>query len=42
VTPSHLLLAALTPTDGVARPLLAAAGLDPLSVIAQLNEAVAR
>ena len=42
VTPAHLLLALLEQTDGVARPLLSAAGLDPVSVVAQLRERVAR
>ncbi len=42
VTPQHLLLALLNQADGVARPLLAAAGLDPIGVAASLNEAVAQ
>ncbi len=41
VTPSHLLLALLNQADGVARPLLVAAGLDPIAVAAALNERVA-
>ncbi len=41
VTPSHLLLALLNQADGVARPLLVAAGLDPVAVAAALNERVA-
>ena len=41
VTPAHLLLALLNQSEGVARPLLVAAGLDPISVAAQLNAAVA-
>ena len=41
VTPAHLLLALLSQSDGVARPLLSAAGLDPVAVSAQLNERVA-
>ncbi len=41
VTPSHLLLALLNQADGVARPLLVAAGLDPITVTATLNERVA-
>ncbi|MDE3008400.1 MAG: AAA family ATPase [Acidobacteriota bacterium] len=42
VTPAHLLLALLNQSDGVAAPLLGAAGLDPVAVAAQLNERVAR
>ncbi len=42
VTPAHLLLALLNQADGVARPLLVAAALDPVAVAAQLNERVAR
>jgi ATP-dependent Clp protease ATP-binding subunit ClpB len=42
VTPAHLLLALLNQGEGVARPLLVAADLDPLAVAAQLNERVAR
>jgi len=42
VTPAHLLLALLNQSDGIARPLLVAAGLDPLAVTAALNEKVAR
>jgi len=41
VTPAHLLLALLNQADGVARPLLAAAGLDPLAIATALNEKVA-
>ncbi|HQT99076.1 MAG TPA: AAA family ATPase [Acidimicrobiales bacterium] len=41
VTPAHLLLALLSQSEGVARPLLSAAGLDPVAVSAQLNERVA-
>ncbi len=41
VTPSHLLLALLNQADGVAQPLLVAAGLDPVAVAATLNERVA-
>ncbi len=41
VTPAHLLLALLNQSDGVARPLLAAASLDPVAVAATLNEKVA-
>ena len=41
VTPAHLLLALLNQADGVARPLLVAAGLDPIGVAATLNERVA-
>jgi ATP-dependent Clp protease ATP-binding subunit ClpB len=42
VTPAHLLLALLNQADGIARPLIAAAGLDPVTVAATLNERVAR
>ncbi|MGC2485273.1 MAG: AAA family ATPase [Acidimicrobiales bacterium] len=42
VTPAHLLLALLNQPDGVARPLLIAANLDPIDIAAQLNERVAR
>jgi ATP-dependent Clp protease ATP-binding subunit ClpB len=42
VTPAHLLLALLNQSDGVARPLLVAAGLDPVVVASALNEKVAR
>ncbi len=41
VTPAHLLLALLNQPDGVARPLLSAASLDPVAVAAALNEKVA-
>ena len=41
VTPAHLLLALLNQADGVARPLLSAAGLDPIALAASLNEKVA-
>ena len=41
VTSAHLLLALLNQADGVARPLLVAAGLDPVAVAAALNERVA-
>ncbi len=40
VTPAHLLLALLNQADGVARPLVVAAGLDPIAVTASLNERV--
>ncbi len=42
VTPAHLLLALLNDASGVARPLLVAAHLDPISIAAGLNEKVAR
>ncbi|HEV7958182.1 MAG TPA: AAA family ATPase, partial [Acidimicrobiales bacterium] len=42
VTPAHLLLALLNQADGIARPLLSAAGLDPVTITAALNEKVAR
>ena len=41
VTPSHLLLALLNQADGVARPLLIAADVDPINVAASLHEKVA-
>ena len=41
VTPAHLLLALLNQPEGVARPLLAAASLDPIAVAASLSEKVA-
>ncbi len=41
VTPAHLLLALLQQSDGVARPLLVAADLDPVSITATLGERVA-
>ena len=41
VTPAHLLLALLNQPEGVARPLLAAASLDPIAVAANLSEKVA-
>ena len=41
VTPAHLLLALLSQSDGVARPLLAAASLDPVALATSLTERVA-
>ena len=41
VTPPRLLLALLNQTNGVARPLLAAAQLDPIAIAASLSEKVA-
>ena len=41
VTPAHLLLALLNQSDGIARPLLVAANLDPIAVAATLSERVA-
>jgi ATP-dependent Clp protease ATP-binding subunit ClpB len=41
VTPAHMLLALLGQADGVARPLISAAELDPVAVTASLNEKVA-
>jgi len=41
VTPAHLMLALLNQPEGVARPLLVAADLDPVAVAAALNERVA-
>ena len=41
VTPAQLLLALLNQSDGVARPLLGAAGVDPVAMAAALNERVA-
>jgi ATP-dependent Clp protease ATP-binding subunit ClpB len=42
VTPAHLLLALLNQADGVARPLLIAANLDPVAISVALSEKVAR
>jgi ATP-dependent Clp protease ATP-binding subunit ClpB len=42
VTPTHLLLALLNQVEGIARPLLLAAGLDPTAVSTSLNEKLAR
>ena len=42
VTPAHLLLALLNQSDGIARPLVVAAGLDPVSVTAGLNDLASR
>ena len=41
VTPAHLLLALLSQADGVARPLLSAAQVDPVAATAALAEKVA-
>jgi ATP-dependent Clp protease ATP-binding subunit ClpB len=41
VTPAHLLLALLNQADGIARPLLLAANVDPITTAAALNEKVA-
>jgi ATP-dependent Clp protease ATP-binding subunit ClpB len=41
VTPAHLLLALFSQPDGVARPLLIAATLDPVTISASLGEKVA-
>ena len=41
VTPAHLLLALLNQADGIARPLLLAASLDPVSITSALAEKVA-
>ena len=41
VTPAHLFLALLNQPEGIARPLLIAANLDPVDIAAQLNERVA-
>ncbi len=41
VTPAHLLLALLNQPEGVARPLLVAADVDPVAAAAGLNERVA-
>jgi ATP-dependent Clp protease ATP-binding subunit ClpB len=41
VTPAHLLLALLNQVDGVARPLLLAAHLDPVSITSSLGDKVA-
>ena len=42
VTPAHLILAALNQPDGVARPLLQSASLDPTAVAGAMNELVAK
>jgi ATP-dependent Clp protease ATP-binding subunit ClpB len=42
VTPAHILLALFNQADGVARPLISAAGLDPMSIATSLNEKVAK
>ena len=42
VTPAHLVLALLNDAAGIARPLMVAAQLDPISLTAELNEKVAR
>ncbi|MDH2904303.1 MAG: AAA family ATPase [Actinomycetota bacterium] len=42
VTPAHLVLALLNDASGIARPLMVAAQLDPISLAAELNEKVAR
>jgi ATP-dependent Clp protease ATP-binding subunit ClpB len=41
VTPAHLMLALLNQANGVARPLLVAANLDPIAITASLGEKVA-
>ena len=41
VTPAHLLLALLNQADGIARPLLMSAKVDPIGVVATLSEKVA-
>ena len=41
VTPAHLLLALLNQADGIARPLLVSADLDPVAATASLSEKVA-
>ena len=42
VTPAHLILAALNQADGVARPLLQAASLDPTVIAGSMSEMVAK
>src|ERR1700684_2353693 len=42
VTPAHLLLALLNQTDGIAKPLLVAANLDPIAVASALSEKVSK
>ncbi|HEY5266925.1 MAG TPA: AAA family ATPase [Acidimicrobiales bacterium] len=42
VTPAHLLLALLNQPDGIAKPLLAAADLDPIAVARSLSEKVSK
>jgi len=41
VTPAHLLVALLNQAEGVARPLLSAASLDPVAIARMLNEKIA-
>ena len=41
VTPAHLMLALLNQPEGIARPLLVAADIDPVAAAASLNERVA-
>jgi ATP-dependent Clp protease ATP-binding subunit ClpB len=41
VTPAHLLLALLNQPDGIARPLLIAADVDPIAITTALSEKVA-
>jgi ATP-dependent Clp protease ATP-binding subunit ClpB len=41
VTPAHLLLALLNQPDGIARPLLMAADVDPIAITTALSEKVA-
>jgi len=42
VTPAHLLAAILAQPEGIARPLLTQAGVDPVAVTQSLSEALAR
>jgi len=42
ISPEHILLAAISQEGGVARPLVAATGIDPLSVVARLTDAISR
>ncbi len=41
VTPAHVLLALLNQSEGIARPLLVAADVDPIAVTTALSEKVA-
>ena len=42
VTPAHFLLALLNQADGIAKPLLVAANLDPIAVASSLSEKVSK
>ena len=42
ISSEHILLAAISQDGGVARPLVAATGIDPLSLVARLTDAISR